>query len=273
MIDWLAICIPIYPPHYEYAYRFLEKTSNLFPIYFVFSSQEDYELFERKDIIHPLIYPVAISNGNDSIINRKKLFALHSLQNSSYTYILILDAETDFLRESFEEKRFLQAIESFFTQKRIYGKTITGSRHYRQIVQIMKTCAESMPPEVFNCILKETDNFTIYTWWSDLPLYKREDLPDFLSKLEAQSISWFHFDHILYSYYLLGYHNFTIFNLEPYIQDPTVFFEDYIPDEEFQVQRLHELGVQYMYVRYSLYTKFSKLFDKFGSLFLFHLNR
>ncbi len=272
MLESLAICIPVYPPHYEYAYTFIRKTKDFFHLYFIFSSREEYDSFELKDDIFPLIYPEVITIDPDSIINKKKLFALHALKDSSYTYILVIDAETDFLRESYEETTFLHSLESFFSNQRIYGKTITGNSYYKQLREIMETCADSFPPDLLNTLIQETDRFTVYTWWSDLPLYKREHLPHFLSLLQPP-ITWYHFDHILYCYYLIIYHKFKIVNVEPFIQDKTVLFENYIPQEELPIQRLHAAGVPYVYVCSSLFAKFPSLFKQLGSLFLFHMNR
>jgi len=272
MLESLVICIPVYPPHYEYAYTFIRKTKGLFHLCFIFSSNEDYELFALKDDIIPLIYPEPIPNGDDSIINKKKLYALHALKDSSYTYILVIDAETDFLGESYNETKFLHSLEAYFSNQKIYGKTITENPHYKQLRKIMETCADSFPPDVLNNIVEETDRFTVYTWWSDLPLYKREHLSHFLSLLQPP-ITWFHFDYILYSYYLIAYQNFKIVNVEPFIQDRTLIFEDYFPTKESSILDLHAAGVPYLYVRSSLFAKFPSLFKQLGSLFLFHMNR
>jgi len=273
MIDWLAICTPVYPPHYEFAYQFLEKTKDLFHVYYIFSSQEDYDAFERKDAIHPLIYPEPIGPDTDAIINKKKLFALRTLQHTSYTYLLVLDAETAFLPDSFDERTFRASLESFFERKRIYGKGIYESPHLRQLVQVMKTCAEVFPSETWGHLLQETRHFSVYTWWSDLPLYKREHLPHFFSILQSPYISWFHFDHILYSYYLILYHSFSIYSLDEWIHDRRTLLEDYIPSHEKEALLLHRVGVPYLYVHTSFYDRYPSFFQTIGTLFLYHLNR
>jgi hypothetical protein len=273
MIDWLAICIPVYPPHYKFAYTFIKNTNNLFHLYYVFSSQEDYELFEQKDKIHPLIFPEVITKNPESIINIKKIFGLHCLQNSSHKYILVMDAETDFLYKSFNEESLYFSIESFFDKKQIYGKNISNSTIYKTIQKVMKSSAEALPVEYWLRILEETKEFSVYTWWSDLPVYKREHIPHFLSVLEVPKITWYHFDHMLYSYYLIAYEGFGIYDLTPLVKDSKVFIEDFIPKSESEIEQIHSAGVSYLYVCCSLYEKFPSVFDRIGSQFLFHLNR
>ena len=57
-----------------------------------------------------------------------------------------------------------------------------------------------------------TNNFQLYYWWSDLPVYKREHLTDFFSKICYNNINWNHFDHKIYLNYLILYHKFNILN-------------------------------------------------------------
>jgi hypothetical protein len=57
----------------------------------------------------------------------------------------------------------------------------------------------------------------LYTWWSDLPVYKRKHLPHFFSKIAmySENYTWNHFDHLIYQYYLILYHEFNIVNTTP----------------------------------------------------------
>jgi hypothetical protein len=56
----------------------------------------------------------------------------------------------------------------------------------------------------------------LYTWWSDLPVYKREHLPHFFARIgPLDRLTWNHFDHVMYQYYLLVHHDFRIVNVTP----------------------------------------------------------
>lgn len=269
MIDWCAILIPIYPPHYEYAYKFIEKTSDIFHLYFIFSSEEDYSLFQRKDEIHFFLMPPTSPEG---IINKKKLFGLSSLQNSSYTYILVIDAETDFLRSSFSEKNLADKIKTIFQAKQIYGKTIEHFREQKTMSHVIHSCISLFPPEVWTPLLEETESFTIYSWWSDLPVYRREDIEDFLKYIPFEQLQFTHFDHILYSYYLIAYKGFHMCNLSSYIKG-NIPLDYFIGTSEEQLISLYEKGLGFSYINYALYKTFPHFFQKIGAIFLYHLDR
>lgn len=269
MIDWCAILIPIYPPHYEYAYRFIEKTSDFFHLYFIFSSEEDYHLFEKKQHIHPIFLPPTSSTG---IINKKKFYGLSCLKTSSYRYILVLDAETDFVRDSFSESILLQKIQDIFEQKQVYGKTIEYFREQKTMTHAMNSCISLFPEDVLTRLLEETDTFTIYSWWSDLPVYRREDLDDFLKYIPFEDLEYTHFDHLVYSYYLIAYKEFHICNLSSNIQG-TSPLDYFIAKSEEELLALYEKGWGFSYINYALYNSFPTFFQRIGTSFLCHLDR
>lgn len=60
-----------------------------------------------------------------------------------------------------------------------------------------------------------TKNFRMYFWWSDLPVYRRTDITQFLDMINYDNIVWHHFDYIIYQYYLMLYHDFEIINTTP----------------------------------------------------------
>ena len=60
-----------------------------------------------------------------------------------------------------------------------------------------------------NKLKKLTNNYQLYYWWSDLPIYKGYHLDDFFSKLNCNmELMWSHFDHKIYLNYLVLYYNF-----------------------------------------------------------------
>lgn len=270
MKDSCAILIPIYPPHYEYAYTFIEAAAPFFQLYFVFSSQSDFEFFEKKDKVHAIItnFP-----KNDHIANRKKLFGLSTLINSEYDYIIVIDAETKFLHETFSEERFQDVLRTYFQKKQIFGTTIDMSIQNANATRgILASCASVFPPETHNLLLQETGGFMVYTWWSGLPIYKREHLGDFLQYIDLNRIEWPHFDYILYSFYLIAYHKFHIINLVSFLPRK-MLIENFVADSEEQLSTIVTQGLSLTYINFAQYEVYPKLCDMVGTSFLFHLDR
>ena len=269
MIDWCALLIPIYPPHYEYAYAFIEKTVSIFPLFFVFSSEDDVQSFKRKSDVHSIILPATSPNG---IINKKKLYGLHTLQESFYEYIIVLDAETDFIQDSFSETHFRKTIETLFEQKLFFGKNIEGFKEKKTMRLIMNSCMSIFPQDVWTSLLEETNNMTTYTWWSEIPVYKRNHLPEFLSYIHFETLQWEHFDHILYTYYLIAYHNYKIKDVSSYVMS-TAPLDFLVTDSEKELVSLYKEGIQFSYINYVLYRKHTPFFKRLGTSFLCHLDR
>jgi hypothetical protein len=61
----------------------------------------------------------------------------------------------------------------------------------------------------------EGKNFTLYFWWSDLPVYRTADIIPFFKMICYDSIVWEHFDYIIYQYYLILCHDFKIIDTTP----------------------------------------------------------
>ncbi len=54
-----------------------------------------------------------------------------------------------------------------------------------------------------------TDNYNYFYWWSDIPVYKREHLKDFFSKISKETMYIIPipvFGHMAYLNYLMIYH-------------------------------------------------------------------
>ena len=269
MIGWCAILIPIYPPHYEYAYRFIDRIANTFPLFFVFSSEEDIQSFQMKDSVNILLLPPTSPQGT---INKKKIFGLHYLKTSSYEYIIVMDAETDFIHDSFSENRFKQTIECLFEQKIFFGMNIEHHNEMKTMGFVMKSSISIFPSEVWTTLLEETNNLTVYTWWSDLPVYKRDTLENFLSYIPFENLQWEHFDHLLYTYYLVAYHGFHIKDVSFFLQSDKPI--DSLPcASETELLSLQNEGLSFLYINFALYNSNLNFFKKLGTVFISHLDR
>ena len=82
----IAFIIPIHPKHYDYIYNFIDTIKIYIDIYLVFSNENDYIIFNKKDKIKKIIIPNINTNN---IVTYKKFYALDKLKNDiNYQYFI-----------------------------------------------------------------------------------------------------------------------------------------------------------------------------------------
>ena len=138
-----------------------------------------------------------------SLPSFKKLFALNLL-NKQYDYILCIDAETKILKQP--------------DLKRVYEKKVVigGICNNPSLITIIKGTLK-MFKDISETKLSEiSDNYNYYTWWSSMPVYKTNNIPDFLEKIGFDDLNSFierieynFFENMAYNYYCLLYQGFT----------------------------------------------------------------
>jgi hypothetical protein len=207
----IAFLIPIHPPHYHFIYNLLCKCKSNdieIDIFLVFSNKIDYDNFNMKNEIQPIICD---SLNPNSIITYKKFFGLKQLANSEYDYIICCDSEIDIICDNFTNENINNKIQNIFTNKKIYaGDTVDDS----WVMKITETSANIFSNNI-DVLKNITKNFTMYFWWSDLPVYRKSDIIPFFNMINYENIMWEHFDYIIYQYYLILYHGFNIINTTP----------------------------------------------------------
>lgn len=206
-IENIAFVIPIHPPHYHFIYNFINKLkiNNIqINIYLVFSNDADYDQFTMKNEINPIICNPFKTN---SIVTYKKFFGLKHLANSNYDYIICCDSEIDILCPYFTNENINNKIKQIFDNKQIYA----GDCNNSYTIDVTKTCA-LIYPENYEYLKQITNDFMLYFWWSDLPVYRREDIGPFFNIINYDNIVSTQFDYIIYQYYLILYHDFKIIN-------------------------------------------------------------
>ena len=213
-IDNVAFIIPTYPPHYHYIYNLIDKlkSNNLhIDIFLIFSNQEDYNIFLKKDEIHHIIVNDKINTN--SIITFKKFYGLkHLKHNSKYEYYIVLDSETDIIPKNFTKENINEKIKNIFNSKKIYAGDSKGFSSYPNIINSLSA---NLFPNEYSKLELVTNNFNLYFWLSDLPVYRRADLESFFEKVNYDNIVYEHFDHIIYQYYLILTNDFEIIDTTP----------------------------------------------------------
>ena len=194
-----------------FIYNLIDITSknpeNNLDIFLIFSNKQDYDIFNKKDFIKEIILPPNTNTNN--IVTYKKFYALKNLKNEEkYDYFIVCDAEISIIPENFNRTNILNKINKIYENKLIYSGNTTTT-----VNEIIKDSASIFINNHVDELKNITNNFQLYYWWSDLPVYKREYLTDFFNKICYDNICWNHFDHKIYLNYLILYHNFNILNL------------------------------------------------------------
>ena len=214
-IKKIAFIIPTYPRDYNYARNLLktfkkyslDKQSDLF---FVFTDESEAALFGKyKNKI--ILDKESRIFTNHGIINIKKFYALKHLQNK-YEYFIVIDSESEFIRNV----DIYSICEEIYNKKELYGNTVWGFE-YTGIDFIRNRCKSYFQQHPQYAKLFEREK-NLYLWFSNLPVYKSEYLSEFFSVINYDEnfklLNNFDFDHYIYMYYLILYHDFNVIDLK-----------------------------------------------------------
>ena len=209
----VSLLIPVYPPDYNYIYRLLRKMNKHhieIDIYLIFSSSDDYKLFKMKQI-KPIIVDEPMNTNSIGVF--KKMYGLQKMIHEKNDYIICIDCETDIIPKNFTKEYILKKINNIFKNKKIYGGEKRGLQ--KKISQSSANVFDD-----YKKLQKLTNDFSIYCWWSDLPVYKKSHLSHFFECIHYNEnkykLTSLQFEHYMYQYYLLLYHDFHIENVTPY---------------------------------------------------------
>lgn len=269
----IGLIIPCHPKHYSYIYNLLdlidinEKEKD---IYIVFSSESDYNIFEKKEKIKEIIIPE--KTNTNSIVTYKKFFALEKLKNDEkYDYFIACDAEITIIAENFNEENILNKINKIYDNKEIYAGILNEKNKYYDLAKRITTTSTSIFLDREK-LEKETEYNSLYFWWSDLPVYKREHLIDFFNRINYNNLNLYHFDHLIYLSYLILYHDFNIVNITPVI-DHEWSLESYNTKNIENLEKLKSINYGFSYITKKLYDNNKEFLKNEGSFLLYHLDR
>jgi hypothetical protein len=216
-----AIVIPIHPKHYEYGKNIIKSLENDdcdADLFFVFTNDEDknnFEYFDKKTksiILSDYLNKdqIKMVEKNGSWVSIKKLVALEILYED-YEYIICIDSEIIFL----QNKNFYEMMENTYEQKKILGTLVSEEG----IINIIKNSSITKNLGDNNKIKEKTNNYMIYTWWNNVPVYKSEDINDFFDFIGfdidnlndfLNKINALYFENLSYNYYCLVKNDFEL---------------------------------------------------------------
>ena len=208
-----AFVIPLHPKHFDYVRQY--KTLKDVDIYLVFSHERDRYQFSQQQqrsyfslVIPPLMEHTCLQTK--SFATMKKFYALGQLYNK-YDYIACIDAEVIFLQTD----GFYDMMKSVATSKKIYGGDST-SEYNRKI--IFESLTRLTPVKDHEQLAKLSNNFTMYTWWSNVPVYDCANVGHFLEWIDLTNVNWYVFDNLLYNYFCLLFYGYELV-VVPNLQD------------------------------------------------------
>jgi len=263
----VAFLIPIHPPHYHFMYNLLNKCRNNdieVDIFLVFSNTTDYDNFNMKNEIKPIICD---SLKTKSIVTYKKFFGLKQLANSKYDYIICCDSEIDIVSDNFTNDVINSKIQNIFNNKKIYAGDTTGN----WVTRITETSANIFPDQI-DMLKNITKDFTLFFWWSDLPVYRRADIIPFFNMINYEDIIWEHFDYIIYQYYLIICHGFEIINTTPITNVNYSLEMLYINDIDI-LNKLVDIKYGFSWNSERMYRLNKSFIDSQKGFLIYHLDR
>jgi hypothetical protein len=265
----IAFVIPIHPPKYIYIYTLINKLIKediYIDIYLVFSNTDDYNAFNMKSNINPIIITGIINNK--SIITFKKFYGLNQLILSKYHYLICCDSEIDIITEHFTNINMLKKINDIFSNRIIYAGDITGIWANK----ILEASARLFENEI-NRLKSITNDFNLYFWWSDLPVYRVSDLDVFFNTININMlISDQQFDYIIYQYFLILTDDFKIINTSP-ITNIKWSLESLNTNNVNILNSLYDLKYGFSWLTFYQYNLNKEYFLNKKSFILYHLDR
>ena len=202
-----SFVVPLHPRHFEYGvniYNHLREKKSV-DVYFVFTSESEKDQFlsransqEVKYLVLTDFTDLRVVEQTKSYVSIKKLYALQVLKDK-YDYISCIDAEVEFISNVDDYYDVMQRV--------VNSKTICGTmRGYPNIIRDSLTrLIDAKHHESLRYI---SHNYTLYTWWCNLPVYDCSISGEFLEWIDFRNTNldrfcWNIFDDIVYNFFCL----------------------------------------------------------------------
>jgi len=213
-----AFVIPLHVKHFNYGYTIItELADSDADVYFVFTTIEDKNKFQlglpEDTVMHFLILndfaDIEIVEKKMSYVSIKKLFAL-SVLYEKYEYISCIDSEIKFLRKT----KFYDMMKSVVDKKTICGGKVPY--HHTGEIDIVRDSTTLLVDAKYHYDLQQlTEDFTIYTWWSNLPVYDCKIACEFLQWINfhnnnLERFCWNIFDDMTYNFFCILFKNYKL---------------------------------------------------------------
>ena len=231
----VVIIVPIHPPKYPWMCQFLQsgKSHKELPIIPVFAEQdavtEFIDAYGDMNLLQPHGYMIVHPGKSMRPIIHKKFVAIWRIFNETKAkWVIAADAETQlqpaFMKDSSATAgRFLR---TWDRQRTVIASNVSGLFHgheqkkrHAKADKMVKACqAVGLPP------VQPVES--VFPWWTDAPIYAREDYADFVSMLRKHNDFMdpsfdraLPYDHLLYLCYKIQ------------VQEWRVHYVDYVAED------------------------------------------
>jgi hypothetical protein len=268
-----AFVIPLHPKHYNHGHTIAKELAQSdADLYFVFSTEEDKnDFFKNADsgihaqhLILTDFTNLEIVQSTHSFVSIKKLYAVSQLYEK-YDYISCIDSEIMFLKKN----GFYDMMRSICEAKTICGGTLhEGSGD----INILRDSLTKLTDDIYHEDLRKLSNdFRTYTWWTNLPVYDCKHVADFLKWIDFKNtnlhrFSWNVFDDMLYNFYCILMHNYTLKEIENHNHSLEFANHDIVEYVDTKLCKLY-------WVNNNAYRQNKEYYEQNGFYIVFHLDR
>lgn len=222
-----AFIIPVYPGDYKYLEEIRNLPSNReYDIVLVLTYHSDKSTLNTKNIDVVLVLEDFVSPEQMNVISSKKLYAIAKTYfaikalSGKYTYFACVDCEVKFknCRSVFAK------IAKRYQDNSIVGCTLNNTADHEDAYECATTInrhsAQYFSDDERNTLSRLTNDFSFYSWFSDIPIYRSSTAIDFLNHIEFNDIDrWLerttvNFHWIPYSYYRILYEGARILDMK-----------------------------------------------------------
>jgi hypothetical protein len=273
-----AFVVPLHPKHFDYGYYIfyylLDKNVDL---YFVFTYNTDKDDFlskiknEYSEKLKFLILSdftcIEVVEKTNSFISIKKLFALSVLKDK-YDYISCIDSEIRFINDT---NNYYNIMKNIVNTKIICGGKLHDYAGEKYIVQ--ESLTRLTDPEYHDILKSLSEDYRIYTWWCNLPVYDCKHADQFLKWIHfnssVESLQRFIscvFDDMLYNFFCILFDNYQFKHINNCYH--SLEFSD-----SSMVETVDQTICKLYWVNNNAFSQNKLYYEKNNFLIVFHLDR
>lgn len=198
-----AIVAPIHKLKFKYGFQFIKSYNQYYEdidIYLVFSNTNEAKEFSK--LFSDLKYNTLIWNEGINYskpITQKKIFGVdYVFKNTNVDKIATVDVDSIFIKHLDYDYGF----KNILNNKKIYASKSN------LVGDLMSKNASFFSKEDHTKIRDKTENFSLYFWFNEIPVYDKDTFYSFIDYVNYHNIKheikYHHFDFMIYVFYLLS---------------------------------------------------------------------
>lgn len=259
---------------YNYGYSIINELQNTdVDLYFIFTNENDKNMFKIKlseNIVLKFLLlsdfvNISIVEKTNSFVSIKKIYAL-SVLYEKYDYISCIDSEIKFINKN----NFYEMMKNTVNNKIICGGKITNNMNLHKSI-IRDSLIKLTDNKYHNELTNISQQFTIYTWWSNIPVYDCKIVNHFLMYINfnnknIERFCWNIFDDMMYNYYCIILYNYKLIQIPNHNNSLEVSNTQLIEYVDKNICKLY-------WVNKNAYNQNKEYYNKSNFYIVYHLDR